>query len=155
MFGHSVLRIVTGSMEPEIPTDTYILVKECPADEIQKGDIISFYSEEPSIYGLPNTHRVVDILVTPEGIEFVTKGDSNVTEDRVNVREERLIGVYLGKMEILTKFSVFLMGNGIFAVIIILQVAIIGIIVFSIFKKEPEQESKSEKESDDHEEKQE
>ena len=50
-FGFCVLQIVSGSMETEIPTGSYILVKETDADEIEKGgcqlylDLLPQYTE--------------------------------------------------------------------------------------------------------------
>ncbi len=135
IFGYSILWIVSGSMEPQIPTGSYILVKSCPPQEVEVGDVISFYSEERAIYGLPNTHRVQQIISTDEGIEFVTRGDANVVDDVVNAKEERLIGVYLGEIALLTWFAGMLNGKGIFALLIVMQVAMAGMFVYSALKK--------------------
>ena len=41
-FGYSVMRVVSGSMEPTLPVDAFILVKQTEAQELAVGDIISF-----------------------------------------------------------------------------------------------------------------
>ncbi len=135
VFGYSVMQIVTGSMEETIPTGTYILVKHVPPEEIKEDDIISFYSDEKAIYGLPNTHRVKEIIKTENGIEFVTRGDANAANDTVNAKGEKLIGVYVASLEALGDFSSFLQGGGMFIIMIILWLATFSMIAYSIFKK--------------------
>ncbi len=133
--GYSVMRIVSGSMEPEISTGEYILVKKTPPHEIEQGQIISFYSEDKAIYGLPNTHRVVERVNTESGLEFVTKGDASPINDTVNAKEEKLIGVYVAKLEWLTRLSGALNGNGMFILFIVLQMGVFAIIIYSYVKK--------------------
>lgn len=90
--GYSVLRIVTGSMEPEIPTDSLILVKIADADEIVTGDVISFYSLDPELDGMINTHRVCSVEEDAGGKYFVTKGDANAVADEYTVPAGNLVG---------------------------------------------------------------
>ena len=103
---HSVLWVLTGSMEPEIPEQSYILIERVPVDEIEVGDVIAFYSDDPSIQGMKNTHRVVEILGEHEA--FVTKGDNNAVKDSVNARAEAVIGVYRQTLPFMSKIGRFL-----------------------------------------------
>ncbi|MBP5618284.1 MAG: signal peptidase I [Clostridia bacterium] len=103
---HSVLWVLTGSMEPEIPEKSYILIEKVPVSEIQEGDVIVFYSDDPSIQGQKNTHRVVEIVGDHEA--FVTKGDNNAAKDNVPARASAVIGVYREKLPFLTKIGRFL-----------------------------------------------
>lgn len=89
--GYSMFRVLTGSMSPEIPTNTLIVVRSVPLEEVQVGDIISFYSADPSLNGMVNTHRVTK--VDPSAQTITTKGDANALEDRYPVTADRLIGV--------------------------------------------------------------
>lgn len=119
VFGYSVLNIVSGSMEDEIPSGSYILVKKTDPGEIEKGDVICFYSTDPKIYGLPNTHRVVEEpIVTENGIEFVTKGDANPINDKQTAKGDRIVGVYVKRLDGLTAFSDSL-GQGTLVIVII------------------------------------
>ena len=105
VFGYSIMNIVSGSMEGEIPRGSYILIKKTDAEKIKKDDIICFYSTDPTIYGMPNTHRVVeDPTVTEDGIEFVTKGDANPTQDKETAKGEQIIGVYVKTLDGFTGF---------------------------------------------------
>ena len=119
VFGYSVLNIVSGSMEDEIPSGSYILIKKTDAGKIEKGDVICFYSTDPKIYGLPNTHRVVEEpIVTENGIEFVTKGDANPINDKQTAKGDRIVGVYVKRLDGLTAFSDSL-GQGTLVIVII------------------------------------
>lgn len=120
--GYSIFRITSGSMEPTIPTGTYILVKDVEAKEIQKGDIITFYSTDPTIRGLPNTHRVISKpLRTSKGLIFQTRGDANYVNDNYFVAESRLIGRYCCNLTRLTKLVNFFMTRSMLTVLLIVQ----------------------------------
>ena len=123
IFGYSVVRVISGSMEDAISQGEYILIKSVDPEVIQKGDIICFYSVDSTIYGLPNTHRVVeDPIITDSGIEFVTKGDANPINDKVNAKGENLIGIYIDSLDSLTDFTEALDGRGMAIIIFILAI---------------------------------
>ena len=94
VFGVSVVKVVTGSMEPSIHVGDYIVLKQTDPDELRAGDVICFYSRDSAIYGKPNTHRIVSVL---DDGSFVTKGDANPISDTVTVSPETIIGKYDGK----------------------------------------------------------
>ena len=98
-FGYSLFRVMTGSMEPTIPTNSLIVVKRVPASELVTDDVITFYSRDPSLMGEPNTHRIIRIEEGEGGRTFTTKGDANNIEDKYQTKEEDLIGkvVYSSK----------------------------------------------------------
>ena len=90
--GFSGFRVLTGSMEPAVPTDSFVLVKTCNASEIRVNDIISFYSPDETLRGAVNTHRVIAIGEENGQIFFTTKGDANLIEDKLPVPGSSLIG---------------------------------------------------------------
>ena len=98
------MRVLSGSMEPALETNSFILVKKAAPNEIEKGDIISFYSTDPALQGALNTHRVVDIVHEETGRVFITQGDANPIKDIYPVPEKNLVGrvvissVLLGNM---------------------------------------------------------
>ena len=49
IFGFTMLRITTGSMEPTYATDTLLVVKKTDPKKIMEGDVISFYSTDPAL----------------------------------------------------------------------------------------------------------
>ena len=94
IFGNYVLRVTTGSMEPSLHIGDYILIEKPDIGSLKEGDIISFYSESPDVYGMLVTHRIES--VEPDG-SFITKGDANPVEDSVSVRSDRIVGKYIRK----------------------------------------------------------
>lgn len=124
--GCSVLKVVTGSMEPSIYTGDYIIVKKADTDTLKKGDIISFYSEDMSIYGLPNTHRIIDI--SEDGC-FITMGDASGVRDSIPVKPERVIGKYAGKARFFKWISSLASGRK-----LIFIAAILPLIAVSVFE---------------------
>ena len=133
--GYSVLQVVTGSMEPQIPVGQYILIRETPPEEIKKGDIITFYSQEAYISGLPNTHRVIEEPVkTADGYRYVTKGDNNPLPDGSSVPSDRLIGRYVGNVDWLTNLSRAVSSKGMLIIFVVIQVLWITMMVVSVAK---------------------
>lgn len=92
IFGYSVFRVLTGSMEPTIETNSLIVVKRTDPSEIKKDDIISFYSKDPSHGGAVNTHRVVSAEQDGEQWCYTTKGDANQVVDSYITTSNELIG---------------------------------------------------------------
>ena len=92
-FGTSILHVVTGSMEPTIPVDDFVIVKKTDVSSLEEKDIIAFYSENPGTEGFLVIHRIMS--VNPDG-SYVTKGDANTIEDAMNVSPDKIIGKYEG-----------------------------------------------------------
>ena len=132
LFGYSVMHIISDSMEPAIKKDSYILIKETDANKIKKDDIICFYSPDPLIYGLPNTHRVIsEPKITENGIIFETRGDKNLISDKHPVEEDMLIGVYVDDLPALSSFSRALDGGLSIVLIVIIQIGVIAVAVIT------------------------
>lgn len=91
-FGYSFFRVMTGSMEPTIKTNSLIVVRKTPASKLKEGDVITFYSRDPSLMGEPNTHRIIRFEEEDGKRIIYTKGDANNVEDRYPTQEEDLIG---------------------------------------------------------------
>lgn len=84
--GWQQMTVLTGSMEPEIPTGSMVYVEEVDPKELQEGDVITFTQADGSVV----THRVVRNR-TLQG-DIVTKGDANAEEDVASVPYARVIG---------------------------------------------------------------
>lgn len=91
--GLQTFSVISGSMEPVIPTGSLIYVKEVSVDDVKKNDVISFYGKQGSIV----THRIQQI--DSDGI--VTKGDANEDIDLMKVRGSQLIGKVLFSIPLL------------------------------------------------------
>lgn len=88
MFGYHIYTVVSGSMEPAIPTGSLVYVQTIEPDAVEEADVIAFYgaSDGSSII----THRVVTNS-TIMG-EFITKGDANEENDVNPVPYSHFIG---------------------------------------------------------------
>ena len=91
--GRSLFRVVTGSMEPTIPTGSLLVSKKIEIEEVERGAIVCFRSKESNMLGQVVTHRVIDIVYSQDGELYLeTCGDANPTADGYYVTENNLIG---------------------------------------------------------------
>lgn len=125
IFGYSVFRVLSGSMEPAIRTDSLVVVQRTEAENIREGDVISFYSRDPSLEGFVNTHRVVDVENSNGEITFTTRGDANQIADRYPVTSKDLIGKVVFVSLFLGKFVRLLSNPLIFLPLIVIPLAVI------------------------------
>ena len=102
IFGRTAMWVKTRSMEPEIPEKSYILVRKAAASEVKIDDVIVFKSDDPSIAGAYNTHRVIDVT---ENGEFVTKGDNNPVKDIYTAKPANVLGIYEKQLPVMTAFG--------------------------------------------------
>ncbi len=103
VLGYSSFRVLSGSMEPTLRTDSMILVRQTDPAEIRPDDIISFYSSDPALHGAVNTHRVLSVDNQNGVYIFHTKGDANLVPDEYTTVGNDIIGVVV--------FSSFLLGK--------------------------------------------
>ena len=87
-FGYRIFEVGSGSMEPILSVNDLIIIKQ--EDTYKEKDIVTFKSGKNYI-----THRIISI----NGDEIVTQGDSNNTSDNPITKED-IIGkfVYLLKI---------------------------------------------------------
>ena len=76
-FGYEIYTVISGSMEPAIPTGSLVYVKYIQPEEIQTEDVIAFYGTDAD--GSIVTHRVVSNSAAMGN--FITKGDANSDND--------------------------------------------------------------------------
>lgn len=120
-YGYSFLSVRTASMEPVYKVGSVIITKEIDTAELKIGDVISFYSDDPAIYGTPNTHRIVSIGTNEvDKTYFVTKGDNNPIADRYRVYADKVIGRVQGNIGLAGKIlSIFKNRIVIFFILIV------------------------------------
>ena len=135
LFGYSMLRVVSGSMEPEIPTGSLIWVKACEPSEVAEGDVISFYSRDVSIAGQINTHRVIAIEFDGAEYQFETKGDANLNADSFAVYGSDVIGKVVHVSSVLGKLAALVGSRVGLLIIVVIPLAVIFIINLKEVKK--------------------
>ncbi|WP_418909074.1 signal peptidase I [Glutamicibacter endophyticus] len=81
LFGIRPQAVLSGSMEPTLPTGSLILVRPVPVSEVSAGQIVTV--PLPDGHGTV-THRVVGTATDSNGITSLTlKGDANLSNDPV------------------------------------------------------------------------
>lgn len=137
VFGFRIYNILTGSMEPTIPTGTNVIVHEVNPETLKTGDIITFISEEAAIYGSANTHRIVAVETDEAGrLCFRTRGDANSAEDLLPVYPENIKGKVVFHMNAsMASFFGFMRTKLGFATVILLPMMLLIGIVTRDFKK--------------------
>ncbi len=86
LLGVQTYTIATGSMEPEVPVGSLVVVEPAVTTEIAPDEIVAFSGGSSVI-----THRVVKNSVV-EG-QLITKGDANEEADMTPVSYDAVIGV--------------------------------------------------------------
>ena len=113
IFGIKTFTIISNSMNPTFEIDDIIFVKETNADQLQKGDIISFVQGRDII-----THRIYNIEKNNNEIIFITKGDANNTTDINKVKVSQIEGKCIFKISKLGKVLTILKNKVVFLIII-------------------------------------
>lgn len=134
IFGFSMFRVVTGSMEPQIPVGSLLLCQDTEIDAVEVDDIVCFYSQEGQLQGKVITHRVTYILTGADGqLLLETKGDANAVADVQYVTAENLIGkviYHAGEGNIVSAIISFLTSQtGFFCCIVFPCLILAGVIL--------------------------
>ncbi len=91
LFGAYV--IISPSMVPNINVLDAVVTMRVDAKELQKNDVITFVSKDPTHSGITVTHRIVGVKQTESGsYAYRTKGDNNNVEDQTLVSYDDVIG---------------------------------------------------------------
>jgi signal peptidase I len=139
MKGHNPLvglfTIISPSMTPNIKVyDVVLTLRVDKTNDIEVGDVITFYSTNAFYGGTPITHRVVDKLNIPEmgGIVFQTKGDANQKADNEKVPLDNVVGKVVMRLPQLGRLQFFLASKG--GWIIAIMIPSLAIISYDIYK---------------------
>lgn len=124
VMGFSILRVLTGSMEPAIPEGSMLLIRKTDPAALAEGDVVSFVSPDPALEGALNTHRIVRIEEENGKLRFFTKGDANMIEDQQPVEEHRVVGKVIFTSPQLGKLVRLVSNPLVFALAILLPLAV-------------------------------
>jgi len=124
IFGYSLLRVETGSMEPDLKVGSIILVKKVDPETLEKGDVITYYGQETPVKGQLVTHQIYEEPRIEDGkYYFITKGLKNTLPDPV-FDESQLFGEVKFKIPLLgTLYDFFSKPLGLIAFFAIMIIA--------------------------------
>ncbi|MGM9834830.1 MAG: signal peptidase I [Bacilli bacterium] len=125
----SLYTIISPSMTPNINVYDIVIDERIDVDdELKVGDVITFISTSSISNGMTITHRIVDIIDSPEGPKYKTKGDANLTPDYALVTKDKIIGKVKFRIPQLGRIQFFLSSKGGWLFIILIPAIIIVII---------------------------
>lgn len=109
----SLYTIISPSMTPNINVyDVIVDVRVDNPEDIEIGDVITFYSDSPELHGGTITHRVISIIKDSEGnYSYQTKGDNNLVEDSTTVPYDKIVGKVALRIPQLGKVQFFLASS--------------------------------------------
>lgn len=128
VFGFSILKVISGSMEPTIQIGDYIVIKK--SSNYKQSDIVTYKDKNNNLV----THRIVQIEDY-----VITKGDNNNIEDDVFNKDK-----IQGKV-ILIVHNLFKSVNTVNVVIVLITILVIGCLITMIIpdrKKELKNEKR-------------
>lgn len=122
--------VLSGSMEPKIPTGSVVYIQ--PSNKYSIDDVVTFTTDE----GMTVTHRIVDSNTTENGLQFVTKGDANSSVDSQFVTQSQIMGKSIFSLPYLGYVVNFLKTpKGFLFAIIIPTIVFIGLELWAIKKE--------------------
>ena len=150
--GMEIYAVLSGSMEPEIPTGAIIYVKDVDPSTLEIGDDITYKLSS----GTPATHRIIEFVYDEEdpGVKkFRTKGIANDEADKNPVHPDSIIGEPIVTIPLLGFLAYFIQSKeGILAAIAVLAVIFwLMIIPDFICPKEKKKKKKSNSKDNDNE----
>ena len=124
LFGYSLLRVQTGSMEPELKIGDIVLVHKVDPSTLKRGDVITYYGQETPVKGELVTHQIYTDPIEEDGkYKFVTKGLRNTLSDP-EFDESQLFGKVEYKIPLLgTLYDFFSKPFGLIAFAAIMIIA--------------------------------
>jgi signal peptidase len=108
--GATPYSILTGSMRPDLPPGTLVVVRPVDPTDIGIGTVITYqlHSGDPTVV----THRVVAVRTTLDGeLELQTQGDANDVPDEEWVRPEQVRGELWYAVPVLGRLNNVLNGD--------------------------------------------
>lgn len=128
LFGYSIFRVSTGSMEPELMVGDVILTKEVDdVNSLEVGEVITYRGTIGEYADMLITHQIVKAPYVENGTTYVvTKGIANEIEDSP-VPVDKITGKFVCKIPFLDMiYSFFLTPWGLLTAILLILLAFAG-----------------------------
>ena len=87
------LIVLTDSMYPDIKRGDLIFTKVVDANNLEVGDVISFYAAEDD-YTTIWTHKIIEVINEGDTVRYRTQGVNNPTPDGKLREADKIIGKY-------------------------------------------------------------
>jgi len=129
VMGISALRVASASMEPEIPINSLILVRQDNPNNLEVGQIATYLRGD----GLLITHRIFYIEQDNNGNKtgFILKGDANIAQSEEIVPSENIIGRVVFASHIIGQLLMFFEAR----FMLIIAITIFLLVVLYLIKR--------------------
>ncbi len=146
VLGYGFMAVQTGSMSPDYPIGTVIIIKETEPSELERNDVITFYSSNPHLGNMIVTHRIMAVSDDGDGTySYTTQGDANEIPDEYPAESEKIIGKVVGKSTLMQKLMTIRENPAVFLFVIVLPMClIITLELVNISKKANEKKNDDE-----------
>lgn len=146
VFGLQFYRVATGSMEPTLMVGDVILVKEVPAEDIVKGDIVTYRAVSGEMAGQKITHRVVTDPEIKDGkYTYQTQGDASGAPLDPKITYDLVVGKFVCTLPLIDKlYSFFLTPFGLISAVALI-IILFGYELISLFSSYKNVDALSEK----------
>ena len=136
VLGNTPLVVKSGSMSGTAPghieVGDLIFVSPVKPEELKAGDIIAF-KEKNSLS--VTTHRIIEVVKQEDGtFAYSTKGDANNVADQDQVTEDRLVGIYRGRIPKVGDFAMFLQTP--LGMIVFIGIPLFTFIIYDIIRRQ-------------------
>lgn len=138
VFGITPMVVVTESMKPTINGGDMIIDKKVNPEDVQVGDIISFFDPTRKDHDIVVTHRVKAVNRENGNITFRTKGDANSIVDPVEIPASELVGVYQKTIPVLGPVVLFMKTP--IGVLVSVILPILAILTYDLIRRKKEEE---------------
>jgi len=108
--------IISGSMLPEIDVGDIVITKNVVQEKLKEGDIISFRQGQSVV-----THRISQIVIVNDEVQYKTKGDNNNTEDSGTISYNSIEGKVVKIIPFLGNIALMLQGKITIIIMIIIS----------------------------------
>ena len=135
IFGFSVFRVLSESMQRDIPKGALVFVRETDPKELKVGDDITFLVDEKTTY----THRIIGIYNDYENsgqMGFETQGVENPTPDKDIVYAKNIIGKVVWQLPFFGQVVEWMKTNWIICLIGLTGLILATIALKILLKKE-------------------
>lgn len=145
VLGHTPLVVRSGSMSGSAPdhieVGDLIFVAPVQPEALGEGDVIAFLERNSTTV---ITHRIIEVTRQADGtLAYATKGDANNVADQDLVTQDRLVGVYQGRIPRVGDFAMFMQTP--LGMFLFIGVPALGFLIYDIIRRQRYANAESQK----------
>lgn len=134
--GYRAEPVLSGSMEPTLPVGSLAVIKEVPASDVERGDVVTFNT--PGDQNSITTHRIAAVEREGSRTVYRTRGDANTTDDPWQLTQRGTMGELVVDVPYAGYVTRWLAQREIHAAVVILaSLLALLIILRRIWREEP------------------